>query len=127
MSEVQAGRDAGGSREAAMDAAERTLAQVARLAPGAEAEVNVQLGVSALTRFANSRIHQNMDGRVSQVALRLALDGRVASASLDGPLTDEALAGLVAGVAESARLLPVDPDWPGVTPPAAGARGGPLG
>ena len=45
---------------------ERVLALVGRASAGAEAEVSVRLGRDALTRFANSRIHQNMDGESSQ-------------------------------------------------------------
>jgi predicted Zn-dependent protease len=106
------------SGPAAVAAAERVLAIAGREAGAAEAEVTVTLGVSALTRFANSRIHQNMDGSVSRVALRMALDGRVASASLDGPLTEERLERLVREVVEAARVVPVDADWPGLTPPS---------
>ena len=50
------------TRPEAMGAAERVLALVGRASAGAEAEVMVRLGREALTRFANSRIHQNMDG-----------------------------------------------------------------
>jgi predicted Zn-dependent protease len=106
------------SGPAAVAAAERVLAVAGRVAGGAETEVTVTLGVSALTRFANSRIHQNMDGSVSRVAVRMALDGRVASASLDGPLTDERLERLVREVVDAARVVPVDADWPGLTPPS---------
>ncbi len=106
------------SSAAAMATAEQILALACRAAPGAEVEVGVTLGVSALTRFANSRIHQNMDGAVSAVSLRMALDGRVASASIDGALGDEVLDRLVAEVVASARVLPVDPDWPGLAAPS---------
>jgi len=101
-----------------MAAAERVLVLVARASAGAQAEVSVRLGREALTRFANSRIHQNVDGESSHVSLRVAEDGRVASASLDGPLTDETLGRLVDDALASARVRPVDPDWPGVAAPA---------
>ena len=106
------------TRPEAMGAAERVLALVGRASAGAEAEVMVRLGREALTRFANSRIHQNMDGESSHVALRVAEDGRVASASLDGPLTDDVLARLVDDGLAAARVRSVDPDWPGLTQPA---------
>lgn len=102
-----------------MAAAERVLALVGRASAGAEAEVRVRLGRGSLTRFANSRIHQNMDGESSHVAVRVAEDGRVASASLDGPLDDAALSRLVDDALASARVRPVDPDWPGLTAPVA--------
>ncbi|MFN8621275.1 MAG: metallopeptidase TldD-related protein [Chloroflexota bacterium] len=101
----------------AMALAERTLALVGRSAATAEAEVNVTLGTSALTRFANSRIHQNMDGETAEIGVRIALDGRVASASLSGLLDDAALARLVDDAVAAARVAPVDPDWAGLTPP----------
>ena len=99
--------------------AERLLALVRGRSASAEAEVRVTTGVSALTRFANSFIHQNVAEEMSSVALRIALDGHVASAALDGPTTDESLARLVDGAFEAARVRPVDPDWPGPAEPDA--------
>jgi predicted Zn-dependent protease len=87
----------------------------------AEAEVEVRSGELALTRFANSFIHQNVAEDLSAVSVRLALDGRVAAARLDGPLERERLEQLVAGAFEAATVSPVDPDWPGVASPAAAA------
>jgi predicted Zn-dependent protease len=79
----------------------------------------VTRGVHALTRFANSFIHQNVAEDRSHVVVRIALDGRVASVRLDGPTTDERLTRLVDSAIEAARIRPVDPDWPGVAPVAA--------
>jgi predicted Zn-dependent protease len=105
--------------DTALDVADRVLAIVRDRAgsEAAEAEVNVSRGVSALTRFANSFIHQNVSEEVSHVLLRVALDGRVASSSLDGPTDDETLGRLVDDVLAAARVAPADPDWPGLTPP----------
>ena len=86
-------------------------------ATGAEAEVVVRSGTSALTRFANSVIHQNVAEDVSHVALRLALDGRVAATSLDGPADQTSLRRLVEGAFDAATVSPVDAGWPGVTAP----------
>jgi predicted Zn-dependent protease len=101
--------------------ADRVLELVARKAAGAEAEVTVRTGTDALTRFANGFIHQNVAEDVSHVLLRTALDGRVASSSLDARTDDETLGRLVDNVLEAARVRPVDPDWPGVRAPTAGA------
>jgi predicted Zn-dependent protease len=103
-----------------LDVAERVLAIVRDRAgsEAAEAEVNVAHGTQALTRYANSFIHQNVSEDVSHVLLRVALDGHVASSSLDGPTDDETLGRLVGDVIEAARVAPVDTDWPGLTPPA---------
>src|SRR4029078_6786466 len=81
-----------------------------------EAEVNVTRGVSALTRFANSFIHQNVSEDVNHVLLRVVLDGRAASSSLDGPTDDETLGRLVDNVLEAARVAPLDAGWPGLQP-----------
>jgi predicted Zn-dependent protease len=83
----------------------------------AQAEVSVSSGRSALTRFANSSIHQNVAEDFRWARLRVSLDGRLASAGTDrtGP---EALGRLVERVLDAARLRPADPEWPGLAPPA---------
>jgi predicted Zn-dependent protease len=103
---------------AALDVAERTLALVrGRAGDGAEAEVYVRHGTHALTRFANSFIHQNVAEEVSHIVVRVALDGRTASSGLDGPTDDATLGRLVDNALAAARVAPVDPGWPGLTPP----------
>jgi predicted Zn-dependent protease len=118
--EHEAGRDAG----AAAGAGEATAAEVVDLvrqrSRGAEAEVTVRTGVSALTRFASSFIHQNVAEDVSHVLLRVALDGHVASVTLDGPTDSAELTRLVDNAFEAAEAMPVDRDWPGLTPPTPG-------
>jgi predicted Zn-dependent protease len=80
----------------------------------AEAEVVVTAGNSALTRFANSFIHQNVAEEGSAVSLRLAVDGRVSSAQTTNTDAD-ALARFVDATIEAAGHQPVDPEWPGLT------------
>ena len=87
---------------------------------GAEAEVTARSGVSALTRFATGFIHQNVAEELSHLLLRVAVDGHVASVTLDGPADREHLERLVANAFEAALASPVDPDWPGLTPPTRG-------
>ena len=99
--------------------AERTLELVRARAAAAEAEVSVQHGTAALTRFANSFIHQNVAEETSHMVLRVALDGRTATTRLDGPAEGAGLERLVDGAIEAARVRPVDPDWPGIAPVAA--------
>ncbi|MDX6201323.1 MAG: hypothetical protein QOF82_1214 [Frankiales bacterium] len=90
----------------------------------ASAEVTVRTGQHALTRFANSFIHQNVAETVATVSLRLSYDGRNASATTTyspaAPLSelDDALRALVSRTAEAARLRPADPEWPGLAQPA---------
>jgi predicted Zn-dependent protease len=106
------------ARGAAMALADRVLELVRKGSTDAEAEVLVHRGTLALTRFANSAIHQNVAEDVSRVSVRLALDGRVATSRLDGPADDGRLNSLVEGVFAAARVSPTDPDWPGLAPPA---------
>lgn len=102
-----------------MTAADQVLELVRARASDADAEISVQRGTAALTRFANSFIHQNVAEETSHLVLRVAVEGRTATARLDGPADGETLQRLVDGALESARVRPVDPDWPGVAPVAA--------
>lgn len=101
----------------ALDLCDRVLEMVAKAEPDAEAEVNVADGHFALTRFANSFIHQNVAEDSLGVLLRVVLDGKVAGASASGA-DDAALDRLVSSALTAARLRPVDPDWPGLAPSA---------
>ena len=84
----------------------------------AEAEITVGVGRTALTRFANSFIHQNVAEDQQWARLKLVLDGRAATGSTNR-LDRESLVRLVDETLEAARLRPVDPDWPGLAPPTA--------
>jgi predicted Zn-dependent protease len=101
-----------------LDLATRVIDLVARLAgTQVEAEVSVDRRDLALTRFANSYIHQNVADSVIDVRLRLNLDGRTAAGSttlIDG----EGLPDLVRRTLAAARLSPHDPGWPGLAPSA---------
>ncbi|MGY0003293.1 TldD/PmbA family protein [Micromonospora sp. I033] len=101
-----------------LDLAGRVVELVRRLAgPDAQAEVVVSRADLALTRFANSFIHQNVAESVTTVRLRLHADGRTAAGS--GSLVDpDGLTALVERTLTAARLGPPDPAWPGLTPPA---------
>jgi predicted Zn-dependent protease len=84
--------------------------------PAAEAEVMVQHDAEALTRFANSAIHQNVADATTTVRLRLHLDGRTASGSTT--MTDaDGLRSLVERTIAASRLSPPDAAWSGLTPP----------
>ncbi|MCT2277122.1 metallopeptidase TldD-related protein [Micromonospora chalcea] len=84
--------------------------------PGAQAEVLVTRTDLALTRFANSFIHQNVSETGVSVHLRLHVDGRTATGS--GSRVDaDGLAALVERTRAAARLTPPDPAWPGLTAP----------
>ena len=83
----------------------------------AEALVTCGQGLSALTRFANSRIHQNMATDDDHVRLRVVTaDGRIAQASTTR-LDPEGLERLVEGAIAAAQLCPPDPEYPGLADP----------
>ncbi|WBC17889.1 metallopeptidase TldD-related protein [Micromonospora sp. WMMA1998] len=102
---------------AEQDLAARVVELVRRVAgPGAEAEVLVTRTDLALTRFANSSIHQNVAETGTAIQLRLHVDGRTAAGG--GNRVDaDGLAALVERTRAAARLAPADPAWPGLTTP----------
>jgi len=106
-----------------LDLAGRIVEMVKASVPTAETEVTVETTALALTRFANSMIHQNVADETTTVRLVAHLDGRtVASATT---VTDaNALDGFVARTVDAVRLAPLDPGWPGLAPAAALATPG---
>ncbi|WP_307871051.1 metallopeptidase TldD-related protein [Micromonospora sp. C51] len=106
------------SGDTELDIAGRVVDLVARLAgPAAQAEVTVTRVESALTRFANSAIHQNVAASSVDVRLRVHLAGRTAAGSGNAVTTD-GLRALVERVLTAARFTPPDPAWPGLAPAA---------
>ncbi|MCU7730615.1 metallopeptidase TldD-related protein [Actinoplanes sp. KI2] len=102
---------------AELDLAGRVIELVrAATGPAADAEVLVSHNAEALTRFANSAIHQNVAEATTTVRLRLHLDGRT-SAGATTITTADGLRTLVDRTIEAARLSPPDPTWPGLTRP----------
>jgi predicted Zn-dependent protease len=90
---------------------------IERIGDMAEARVIIVRGPHALTRFANSFIHQNVAEDRAGVMLTVAKDGRTASAN--SSRTDEAgLAELAERALAAASVTPVDPYWPGLSPRA---------
>jgi predicted Zn-dependent protease len=100
-----------------LDLAARVLEWVRVLGgPGTEAEVLVERRALALTRFANSYIHQNVADSTTSVRLRLHRAGRTALGSTTLTVT-EALKDLVERTVAASRHTPADPGWPGLAPP----------
>lgn len=91
-----------------------------RVATRADALASVIEGPAALTRFANSAIHQNVAEDDRSVYLKVAVGGRTAAATTTRS-DDEGLAALVERTLAAAALRPPDPDWPGMAPPSAAA------
>ena len=84
-----------------------------------EAEVLVSAGDSALTRFANSEIHQNVAERSVTVSLRHVVGRRIAVVST-GKVDAEGLRSLVHRAAAIARSCEELEDWAGLPDPASG-------
>ncbi len=87
--------------------------------PGAAGvEVAVTRSDSAVTRFAGSRVHQSSTRADLEVRVRVVVDGgRVGVARTSSGARDHVRAAAERALA-SARLLPADPDFPGLAPPA---------
>lgn len=98
------------------DLARQVLERAVAASPDAEVEVAVDHSRPALTRFANSVIHQNVAEEYVQVGVRVHVDGRTATASAT-VAGEDGLDALVSRVLAAAALAPLDPGWPGVAPP----------
>ncbi len=83
----------------------------------ANAAVYARTGTSALTRFANSFIHQNVSDDVAELTLTIERDGRVAQAATTSTDPD-AIKAWVAATIATADAQNVDDDWPGLAPRA---------
>jgi predicted Zn-dependent protease len=111
------------SVETQLDLAGRVLDLVREAAgAGAEAEVTVWREDLALTRFANSYIHQNVADSTTTVRLLLHLEGRTAVGSTTE--LGDGLRALVERTAAATRLSPPDPSWPGLAPPSPALTSG---
>jgi predicted Zn-dependent protease len=103
--------------ETELDLATRVL-ELARASAGPTADVDVSVNrvALALTRFANSYIHQNVADTTTEVALRIHSEGRTTSASTTLVGTD-ALREMVERTVAAAKVSPLDPGWPGLIGP----------
>ncbi len=99
----------------ALELAERVLA-LATAAGASEAEALVMSQDSALTRFANSQIHQNVAETDVTINLRFVVGKRVGVASTGRP-DDEGLRRLVDNAAAIARVVEELGDWAGLPAP----------
>ena len=99
----------------ALALAERVV-EAATRAGATEAETLVVSGDSALTRFANSQIHQNVSETGAYINLRFVVGKRVAVAS-SGRTDDEGIRGLVERAAAIARHVQELDDWGGLPEP----------
>jgi len=81
------------------------------------AEVIVMHGDSALTRFANNAIHQNVAERDTNVMVRFLLGKKLGTASTNR-LDSRGLDDVVDQAKFNARVSPEDPAYPGLSEPA---------
>lgn len=107
---------------AALRLAEEVLERALRVG-ATEAEVLVLAGDSALTRFANNEIHQNVAERSVTVNLRYVVGRRIAVVST-GKVDADGLRTLVHRGAAIARSCEELEDWAGLPAPADGADSG---
>jgi PmbA protein len=88
---------------------------------GNSAELTLQFYDSALTRFANNIIHQNVAERDAELTLRFFFGKHIGAATTNR--TDEAgLDQLVERARENAKTSPEDPNYPGLPEPEAFQR-----
>lgn len=97
---------------------ERTLEKVLRVsrasAPDGETQVILSHGVSALTRFANNGIHQNMTEEGLHLTVRVVF-GRKAARATTNQLSRESIQRVVKQAIQLAKLAPEEdlPEMPG--------------
>lgn len=104
-------------RDDDMGRLESIAQRVCQLAGDAEAQTMVSRSHHGLTRFANSFIHQHHGEDTTSVVVKVAVDGKVASAATTDT-SDDGLGRLVEDAKAAAVLQPVDAHWPGVIGPA---------
>lgn len=90
--------------------------QVIEFSQADQTEVLIDSEDSALTRFANSVIHQNVAEANVTVQVRVALGQQVGVASTNR-LDQDALRDVAATAMQIARLLPPNPEFPGLPAP----------
>src|SRR5665647_801074 len=82
-----------------------------------EAEAVVVDEATALTRFANNHIHQNVAEEDTLVSVRAVLGKEVGVAS-SNRIDDESLRACCAAAVKAATAAPEDPKFPGLPDPA---------
>jgi len=95
---------------------EEKLYQALKLSSADETEVVFRANDSALTRFANNHIHQNVAESNATLVLKAILDKQAGSATTND-LSGEGLQKVADRALVHAKLAPADPDLPGVPQP----------
>ncbi len=84
--------------------------------PDADGDIYLTATEQALTRFANNRIHQNVAHQDAIAHVRVAV-GKRQGRAVTNNLSEAGLADAVRQATEYARLMPEDPDFPGLPEP----------
>jgi predicted Zn-dependent protease len=100
------------------DHVQRLLEDALRRSPAEQTEIVLTAGDDALTRFANSGIHQNVAETNAEVRVR-AVVGKRTGVAVSNRLEPDALAQTLETATAIARLQPENPDFPGLGPPQA--------
>ena len=97
----------------------RTLLQEAlrHCLPDADGDIYLTATEQALTRFANNRIHQNVAHQDAIAHVRVAV-GKRQGRAVTNNLSETGLVDAVRQAAEYARMMPEDPDFPGLPEPS---------
>lgn len=107
-------------------ALEAILAKALSLVTDAEAEALFTAHDASLTRFANSRIHQNVAERDATLRMRIVRDGRTGVATTNR-LDEEGLREVVARAAATAALATQNPNGAPLAEPIASTADPELG
>ena len=102
------------------DAIRPLLRAALRYAGAVDADIYVVATEQALTRFANNRIHQNVHHQDAIAHIRVA-DGRRVGRAVTNDFSPDGLAVAVRQAGAHARLMPTDPDFPGIPEPQSAA------
>jgi len=96
-----------------------SLAETVLHTDGADAvEIVITTSDSALTRYADSRIHQNTARDDGDARIRVVVDGARIGVVATNDLSVESLRAAAAAAVESARVTPPDPTYAGLAQPA---------
>ena len=95
---------------------EAILQKALRLSGAEATDVYLLSQESALTRFANNAIHQNVSHNNAQLHIRAVLGRRQGRATTNN-LSDAGIARAVEQARDHAGLMPEDPDFPGLPTP----------
>ena len=115
-----------GERDWDRAALESILAQALSLVSGAEAEAIFTARDASLTRFANSRIHQNVAERDATLRMRIVRDGRTGVATTNR-LDDEGLREVVARASATLALATPNPNGAPLADPLSSGADADLG